>query len=216
MLTQVETDYLYSRGYTQEHIDAERWVSLYPGTYKFEDTLIRTEQAAIAVACRSASNKLTAIHTVCIPEKRYNKYLLEAGKYLPVMFGTPEDYGALFASHETFLVEGVFDRIALKRCMPEASVFSLLGLSASEKVLTFLKYSSAKVWIALDRDEPGLRASRYLARKLDELKIENHFVVHPFKDTAQWLQAQGVEEMTLNLRKGLELTCLDAKKTSVS
>jgi hypothetical protein len=52
-------------------------------------------------------------------------------RFLPTLYGTEGDYKILFDTGSMILVEGIFDRVALKRCFPNQAVFSRMTVGLS-------------------------------------------------------------------------------------
>lgn len=206
MLDPLDRGYLKSRGYTDQLLDQERWFSLPKGQGYNEFGLVLTmSRPTIAGFCTTPTGVVTALTTLSREEKAYRRYRIDAGEYLPVYYAAGDDFDLLEETGNVFLVEGIFDRVALKRARVSGAVFALQGLGLSERMLNFLKLTSKRVWLMLDQDKPGKEASERMVRAMKAQDIKVECINYLCKDVNEWWVRSGALKIAQHVDREIEL-----------
>lgn len=96
---------------------------------------------------------------------------------------------SILASKEVILVEGYFDVMALFNAGIE-NVVSISGTALCEPQVVLLKRQADKVYLALDSDEAGLKATLRSAKLLIQQDLQIRFIdFGEYKDVADYLLA---------------------------
>lgn len=175
MLSPDHRRYLLSRTYTDEMIDREE---------------IDSRGEVITWTCRSMSGALIGHQ---IRDQTNNGYRWEQAQqahHLPIMYGTDEDHDRFHQTGRIVLVEGIFDRAATKRCLPDTAVYARLSRGVAKHLLCLLKRYATTVLLLFDQDEHGEKATRDAEEKLQP-SVETHRLMIPTKDPAKLLEKLG-------------------------
>lgn len=166
---------------------------------------VSTQEPLIAILCKTPTGAVTALQVVNPREKAYRRFRTEIGNFLPVYLASSDDFDLWELTGNVILVEGVFDRVAVKRCGVQAAVFALLGLGVSFKMARFLARHSNRVWLMLDQDEKGKEASVRISNSLKAHGVSVEYISYSEKDPADWLQKRGVAKMRRDIFSVMEL-----------
>jgi len=160
----------------------------------------------VLFVARTMSEKVACIHTWDPKLRIYASYRDPDRSYLPTMYGTKQDFHDLYDTGECILVEGVFDRIAMKHCIPGMAVFARLtkGIGPTHEI--FLRRYAKQVWLAFDQDIPGKFATTQAFKRLGGIKgLDVYEIPYPAKDPAALLEKKGcvraAEILQTNMRK---------------
>lgn len=105
----------------------------------------------------SPSGNLLGIEARSITEKRITSYRLPRSEWNPAWLGINTVMGAIWDGADIWIVEGLFDLIALRRIiLPGQIVLSSMKAGLSKSHVEFLsRFSKGLVWVAYDNDETG-------------------------------------------------------------
>lgn len=189
-----ERSYLNSRGYTNELMDAERILAVPVGINFFEGGEFFQDKPAIGFQCYSPSGEFTGVTTRALLEKEYRFRSVKGKSHLLVVYASEEDYDLAYYSKAVVLVEGVFDRIAIKQMAPGTAVLARMSKGISKALEVFLKRYATEVWLVFDQDEGGRIATEHAKKKLTGLRVNE--VQLPAKDPAKLLENYGLAKAT--------------------
>lgn len=175
MLTPEHRAHLCARSYIPELIDKEPISS--------EDDLIVWE-------CRSPSGALIGHQTARTDRHEYRWIQAEQAHHLPIIYGVEEDHDLLYQTGSVILVEGIFDRAAMKRAVPNHACYARLSKGIAKHLLTLLRRYATTVYLCFDQDGPGEAATIDAENKLRG-GPETHRIKIPAKDPAALLERIG-------------------------
>lgn len=199
--------YLKERGYTVE-LAREEGVKLFPkGKHSFEGFEFGCVDSSFVFPCRTMSGAFQGLLLTSWgeQEKRY-EWRPSKFRWLPICYAQPDDWVRLYETGELFLVEGVFDRIALKRCFPDRAVIARLSKSVAS-IQWILKRYATRIWLGFDRDEEGQKGAARLRYRLRESEIDvspltfmgkdpgDHFVQHGLTHLRDFIDRQMEETL---------------------
>jgi len=172
MVSQEDMRYLLSRGYTKDIVETEPiWSINIPGSHGFNNITFRIEDPCIVFTCLSMSGAITGINLANRVKKDYKYFPLKNTQHLPIMYSSEEDREILFHTHELILVEGIFDRIAMKRVFPEMAVFARLSKGVGGALTKLVQRYVSKLWLTFDQDGPGRVATQKTMTKLKGVEV---------------------------------------------
>lgn len=205
MLEEDDRQYLQSRFYTDELIEEEKLYSIPAGTHILPGTSrsFNSEVPMIAFECRSMGETLSAIHTCSRVKKEYRYHQIDGLPYLPILYSSISDRELLFKDKTVILTEGTFDRIAVKRALPEYAVMARLSKGTSIFLSLMLKRYATRVWLAFDNDEAGEKGAKMAIHKMGE-GVETVELFIPYKDPALVAEKRGVAHLRDVLRSQME------------
>ncbi len=191
--------YLESRGYTPALMHFETVMSTGPGQAVMigGKLLFKGQGDGIMWVCRSASG--TPIGAQVKYDNGYRWYQMEGAGYLPIMYATSADYDILYNTGNVTLVEGVFDRIAIKRLFPERAVIARLSKGVGKQLAFFLRRYANTIWTAFDMDEAGQTGTQATKKYLPGIEI--HTLTYPAKDPSKLLETMGDARMKAYLNR---------------
>lgn len=190
MISKEHREYLLSRSYVEALLKKEDIRSLPEGHLFLEGCELDNSGPVVAWVCRSLSGALTGIQTRRIDEHEYRWSQAPKAQHLPILYGTDEDHDLLYQTGRVIITEGIFDRAALKRCVPDYAVYARLSKGIA-KSLTYLLLRYAKlVWTAFDQDGPGQKATEETKEKLGS-KVRVHHLLLPAKDPSKLIETRG-------------------------
>jgi 5S rRNA maturation endonuclease (ribonuclease M5) len=182
--------YLLTRSYTPALIEQEDVRSIPEGASDVEGIAIRTDHPLIAWPCRSMGGQLAGIQTRRADVHEYRWNVGKNSSHLPILYGSEEDHDLFFRHGRVILTEGIFDRAAIKRCIPDYAVYARLSKGIAKHLLVFLKRYGKQVWTAFDHDAPGEKASDAADERLkDSLEINRLKI--PAKDPSKLIEDRG-------------------------
>lgn len=205
----VALEYLQRRGYDRALLRKEGVFTLDPGTHYLDliDTPLKLNQGVIVFTCRSPGGQIAGIQTVAWEQKEYRYFPSSNKAYLPIMYGSEQDYDLVYRDRRVILTEGIFDRIAVKNCLPEWPVLARLSKGTSGLLSTYLRRYAELVVLAFDQDGAGKigteKAEKRIAGEVEIQKLD-----FPAKDPAELLEKKGLREASKILRARLEATIL--------
>lgn len=159
--------YLQQRGYSPEWINREGVRVVPAGRHVHAGLEFGCVASSLVFTCRTMSGALQglALTSWGEQEKRY-EWRPSGARWLPICYAQPDDWDRLYVTGEVILVEGVFDRIALKRCFPDRAVIARLSKSVAAIQWLLLRYARL-IWVAFDQDEEGEKGARRLRYRLE-------------------------------------------------
>lgn len=175
MLLDEHRAYLRSRTYTDELIDREP---------------IESDGELIRWRCESAAGTHIGDQTLRPGTHEYRWDQAPQAHHLPIIYGTEEDHEGLFQTGQVILVEGIFDRAAIKRIAPGRACYARLSRGIAKHLLTTLRRYGTTVFLLFDQDGPGRAATEDAERKLSG-GPEVHQLRIPAKDPAALLEKVG-------------------------
>jgi hypothetical protein len=180
-LDPVVESYLESRGYNQPLFEEEAGeISHAPG----ED--------AARFAVRSMAGTLIGYHHAQFDRGRYRLLVEPETGHLPTFYGSSVDFEMLYDTGEVILVEGVFDRAAIKRATRLGwAVLARLSKGTGKRQLEFLTRYANKVWLSFDLDRPGLEARATAKKRLVAGGVKVAEIMFPGLDPAHALERVG-------------------------
>jgi len=206
--------YLRGRGYTNELLreDLCHWNEggrCTSALFQDDTSSIRVEddRPIIYWPAYSGSGKLIGVQTRLVEEKDYRWYQAPDAGHLPIMFGSTRDYQLLWEQRKVILTEGIFDRVALKRALPEFPVIARLSKGVSKQLVIFLKRHAKQVYPVFDNDEAGQKATEKTVRLLGE-ELEVNPLRLPIKDASEYRARWGVKALRQHLENQLEAYAL--------
>lgn len=183
--------FLESRGYTPSLIEQDGPLDRSSGGSIVWEGLSTSEARPYVAWCVSSmSGAPVGIQTRLLEEKNYRWYQCPQAAHLPMVYGSQDDWEKLWATEEVILTEGIFDRVAVKRALPDRAVLARLSKGAANQMGVFLRRYSKRVYLLFDNDEPGQQAVETTRRSLqDYLQIETLNI--PFNDPSLVLEKRG-------------------------
>jgi len=185
--------YLLRRGYTRDIIRNEGIQTIGPGQH-FIDELsspLSTQVGLLLFTCKSMSGEIAGIHTASWEKKEYRYFPTVSKAHLPIMYASEEDYNLMYSSQIVVLTEGVFDRVAIKRCVPGVAVFARLSKGTSGYLSILLRRYAKRVILAFDQDAAGKigtdKAETRIAGGIEVCRLDL-----PAKDPAHLLETKGL------------------------
>jgi len=174
--------YMKERGYLPQNIQEESslLVSLEPGEHELHGVSFRLEVPSIAFHCKSMSGATVGINTAGRGIKDYKFFQHADGRHLPIMYATEKDRNTLYETREMIVVEGVWDRIAIKRALPEWAVFARLSKGVGGQFETMIKRFAHLVWLCFDQDTAGFKGTEMAKKKLTNVEI--YEIRYAYKD----------------------------------
>jgi hypothetical protein len=179
--------YLHSRGYTDEMIRVEPVYSQTDGIYW-------------------EAYSMSGQHTGTQIRTRDGKYYWrrdEKAQHLPILYGTTDDHEKLYQTGKMILVEGIFDRAAIKRCFPDRAVYARLSRGVAKHLLRLIERYATTLWTAFDQDEAGTKATLETEKKLGD-RLQVHQLHFPAKDPSALFARSGERRTREILRKQLD------------
>ena len=194
--------YLDRRGYSLELVNRENVRVVPAGRHVHAGMAFGCVDSSLVFPCRTMSGALQGLVLASWgeQEKRY-EWRPGPARWLPICYAQPDDWELFYRDGEAILVEGVFDRIALKRCFPDRAVIARLSKSVTA-IQWILKRYARLLWVAFDQDEEGEKGARRLGWRLadevrDELTIHRlnfhgkdpgeHFETYGEADLRRWV-----------------------------
>lgn len=193
-LTEEDKQYLLSRAYTEEMLALEPFSSVKKGEYPWPDIVWKSDYDCIALLCRSMSGDPAGVHTLCRQEKRYGYHKINEKDHLPILYATEDDYRELYISGRLAITEGIFDRVAIKRCFPNTAVFARLSKGTSNVLSHVLLRYATEILAMFDMDQPGRAAILDMAKKLGS-NVAVREVRFPRKDPAEMYNKDGQSKL---------------------
>jgi len=171
-------------------IDKEEIFSLPKGDSFIEGTKVNASGPVIAWACRSLSGQLTGFQTRRADEHEYRWAQAPKAQHLPILYGTEEDHDTLYNTGKVIITEGLFDRAAVKRCVPDYAVYARLSKGVAKSLVYLLLRYGKNVWTAFDQDDPGEDATKDTEEKLGDKLYLNKLLI-PAKDPSKLIETRG-------------------------
>lgn len=169
--------YLQRRGYTLDWILNEDVRVVEPGRHEIAGLEFGCAESSLVFTCRTMSGALQGLVLAGWgeQEKRY-EWRPGPARWLPICYAQPDDWERLYRDGELILVEGVFDRIAVKRCFPNKAVIARLSKSVAAIQWVLRRYTRL-LWVAFDRDEEGEKGARRLGYRLADA-VQDDMTIH--------------------------------------
>lgn len=167
-------------------------------------------KGCIAWLAVSMSGEPIGVQTREIKEKRYRWHQFDNVEHLPMLYGSEEDWDLLYSVGSMILTEGPFDRIAVKRALPDRAVFARLSKGTSNQMIFLIKRYVRHLWLAFDADEEGEKAairSEKLLVETEELNI--YRIKFPYHDPSEMLKKRGLDALRSHLERQIEVQSLE-------
>lgn len=200
MLNPRQLEYLKSRGYDETWIRKDGVFGVQTAAEEHLGLLLQDQADFIAWPVRTMAGTLVGVQTRAIEEKRYRWKQKPNTRHLPICFGTPDDYEILWKTGEVVLVEGAFDRLAVKQCFPERAVLARLSKGASGQLSILLSRYATVLWTGFDEDDPGRDAADQTELRLGKRMAVNKLGI-PAHDMAKLMERKGKAGMRAILQK---------------
>lgn len=192
MLPPSAVQFLLSRSYSDDLITSEPITCVTEmSPLKVEDVEVTTNVPLIAWVCRSMSGALIGVQTRHVDKHEYRWFQAPKAHHLPIVYATEADHTILFESGKMVMTEGIFDRAAIKRVLPDYAVYARLSKGIAKQLLTYVERYGKTLFLAFDNDEPGERATELALKRL-EGKLDVHRLVYPAKDPSQLIESRGL------------------------
>lgn len=201
MLTEQARTYLRSRGYLDPLIDAEGFESI-EGEREVDGIRVFVASPSVLLRCYAASGTLAAVHTLAVDgNKEYRLYVNPEHPYLPMIYAVAQDYKQVYLTGEAILTEGVFDRLAVKRALPERAVFARLTKHTTGGFRNWVQRYCRRLWLCLDEDVPGEKAAKKAEALYPDLGIDVQVLHYPAKDPSELLAKKGPDYVRAVLQR---------------
>lgn len=125
--------------------------------------------------------------------KVVKKYNLDRGEWTPYLLGSTDVFEALWNGMDFWIVEGVFDLVALKRVVPQA-VGSTMRAGMDNLTLEFIKryyQPTTSVFVCYDNDETGRSKTGLLVNQLKKIGVNAYDWKYRGKDPNEVWQQGG-------------------------
>jgi len=204
-----QIEFLESRGYTPLDIHSEEVFGIpKTGTFQLEGRMIRDCEGCIAWLARSMSGAPVGVQTREIREHKYRWHQLDNVEHLPMLYGTMDDWDLVWHTGSMYLTEGPFDRIAVKRALPDRAVFARLSKGISNQMLTLIKRYVKHLWLAFDSDEEGDKAAHRSEMLLGE-GLNVYRLRFPFKDPSEMMKKRGLSALRGHMEKQMRMASIE-------
>lgn len=125
--------------------------------------------------------------------KKVFQYRTDQAQWNPYFLGAPKAFKALWEGYDVWVVEGIFDMVALEKVVPKSdAVISTLRAGMDSNSMTMLgRFATplSSIHIAYDNDETGKKKSEWLAHKLTSLGARVYTCKYRGKDPNEvWAQ----------------------------
>jgi hypothetical protein len=201
--------YLNRRGYSLDLVNREGVRAVPAGRHIQAGLAFGCIAPSLVFTCRTMSGALQGLVLASWgeQEKRY-EWRPSPARWLPICYAQPDDWEIFYETGEVILVEGVFDRIALKRCAPKRAVIARLSKSVTA-IQWILKRYAKRIWVAFDQDEEGEKGARRLGWRLDsEVRGERAVAIRRLtffgKDPGEHFERYGEGNLRLCVVRQLE------------
>ena len=98
--------------------------------------------------------------------KRVTQYRSVEAQWNPYFLGAPEAFSALHQGHDLWIVEGVFDKVALDKVVPKGdAVIATLRAGMDTLSIDMIRHyyrPSSTIYVCYDNDETGRKKSSWL------------------------------------------------------
>jgi len=189
MLSEKHRAYLLSRGYVEQMIQAEPACTI--GALGLSCLVPDSAAGWIGWECRSMGGAQIGMQVKDSENSSYRWFQRVEANHLPIMYAIPEDYRILWKTGEVFVVEGIFDRVAMKRMFPEKATIARLSKSVAKQLVIFLERYARRVWLVMDMDEHGQEGAEQASKRLGG-GILTERLMYPAMDPAELLKKKGV------------------------
>lgn len=204
MLTPEQSAYLLSRGYTEDLLQQEGVFGVKEGD-TFRGKALKDAAGTIAWPVFSMSGEPVGVQTRELSEKKYRFYQLPNTEHLPLIFGTPADFDLMWSSGKMILAEGAFDRVVVKRALPDYAVFARMSKGAPNQLRSLIRRYVKHFWTMFDNDEPGNEAAEVAEKKLKDL-IEVTQLRIPYKDPSMMVERRGIDALKACLAQQMRMS----------
>lgn len=203
----LERAYLQSRGYNHALLQTEGVLILEDETFQADGVITQATLPRILWKSTAMSGQTIGYQTRELIDKSYRWYQAKNAQHLPIIYATEEDHQILYDTGEMILTEGIFDRIAIKRCLPHMAVYARLSKGAANQLTTFLRRYTKRLWLCFDMDKPGEDATRNTEQRLS-IHLQVYSLRIPYKDPSEYFEKRGLGPMRMHLKKQMERSAL--------
>ena len=134
--------------------------------------------------------------------KIVRKYNLDRGEWNPYLLGSEDVFRALWEGDNIWIVEGVFDLVALKRVIPApTAVGSTMRAGMDNLTLEFIKryyIPTTSIFVCYDNDETGRNKAGLLVNQLKKLGVNAYDWKYRGKDPNEVWQQGGDSALMKN------------------
>lgn len=127
--------------------------------------------------------------------KKVYKYMLDRSQWLPTLIGSKDVVEALWGGGDVYLVEGVFDLVALKRVIHHPNAIGCtLRAGIDDLTLSLIERFASKmttVFMCYDNDSTGRLKNKDAIFRLSKIGVRANDVKYRGKDPNELWTAQG-------------------------
>lgn len=203
MMNEDQKNYLLSRGYDELSLKEEGVIVRGEGACFWEGMDLTLKTPSIIWTSKSMSGQLIGLQTRELEKKAYRWLQAPKAQHLPIIYGSPDDYRRLYETGDMVLTEGAFDRIVVKRSIPDIAVLARLSKGAGNQLTAFIKRYAKRIWLSFDNDEVGKKADKATEERLEE-SLDVYTLRFPAKDPSELFKAKGFNRTAEILRKQIE------------
>jgi len=206
-VTPEQHEYLISRGYTDNILESEEVFGIEDDT-EIEDRPIRDCGGCVGFLARSMSGEPVGLQTRELQEKKYRWHQFSNVEHLPMLYGSVDDWDLVWQTGSMIITEGPFDRIAVKRALPDRAVFARLSKGTSNQMLTLIRRYVKHLWLAFDTDEEGDKAADRSEILLGE-DVNVYRLRFPYKDPSKMMERRGLPALKSHLESLMTMQSLE-------
>jgi len=207
-LTPEQRQYLLSRGYTDQDLKKEKVFGIGSELTYILDRPIIDCAGCVAWLAVSMSGEPIGVQTREIKEKKYRWHQFDNVEHLPMLYGSEADWDILYSVGSMILTEGPFDRIAVKRALPDRAVFARLSKGTSNQMILLIRRYIKHLWLAFDSDEEGEKATSRSEKLLGE-DLNVYRLRFPYHDPSEMLKKRGLEALKSHLERQIGVQSLE-------
>jgi len=155
-------------------------------TYKYQNGLV--------VPLYTPLKAFAGLQIQDIHSKRFRRELTLKGHWNPIWLNIQNHMGKIWDGADIWLVEGIFDLIALQRILGyDIVVLGCLTANLSVSQKNFLKRYAKNIKVVFDMDEAGDSGAERVRIFAKINNIGYQRITYPAKDPADLLQERGLE-----------------------
>jgi DNA primase len=130
-------------------------------------------EGSIVLPLRSAKGDLLGIDVRSIDTKKNSRLLLPEAKWNPVWIGMPQAMFPIWDGKPIFVVEGLFDVLAMLHVVKDGAVLGAGPAHLSYQQMIFLlRWAQDTVYLVFDRDEAGRKGMDEAVQRLSRWGVE--------------------------------------------
>jgi DNA primase len=203
VLSTEAASYLATRGYNEFLFAEDQVDQIRTDDETFNQTRVRAAARYLAWPLHSAARTPIGVLLRKLDGKEYRLALREGNDHIPTLLASKKDWDQAWRSQFAILVEGAFDRVALKRAFPEHAVFARLSRGIQNKAAIILRRYTTRMWIVMDNDEAGQRGAEEAQKKLEGINTTS-LGLKGSKDPGDFLHKYGSKALREHLLREAE------------